>query len=51
MCQVGFTTTDDLGVAFDAGAVKEIEGKEGLSVLKTSSGLCKVTTLKGATVR
>ncbi|KAB8342871.1 hypothetical protein FH972_022468 [Carpinus fangiana] len=51
MCQVGFTTTDDLGVAFDAGAVKEIEGKDGLSPLKTASGFCKVTTLTGATVR
>lgn len=50
--QPGFTTTDDLEVAFDAGVVKELEGKEGLGKLVTESGgICKVTSLKGAQVR
>lgn len=48
---VGFTTTDDLGVAFDAGMVKELEGKKEVGVLKTKDGVCKVKTLKGAIVR
>lgn len=51
MFQPGFTTTDSLEVAFDAGAVKET-GKDGLGKLVTASGgLCTVKTLKGATVR
>ncbi|KAF1985095.1 nucleic acid-binding protein [Aulographum hederae CBS 113979] len=51
--QPGFTTTDGLEVAFDAGAVEPLakEGKSGLGVLKTKGGVCKVTTLQGATVR
>ncbi|KAK4454204.1 hypothetical protein QBC34DRAFT_155124 [Podospora aff. communis PSN243] len=50
--QPGFTTTDDLEVAFDAGVVKELEGKEGLGKLVTASGgVCKVPSLKGAQVR
>ncbi|KAK0744050.1 hypothetical protein B0T18DRAFT_329821 [Schizothecium vesticola] len=50
--QPGFTTTDDLEVAFDAGVIKELEGKEGLGKLVTESGgVCKVTSLKGAQVR
>jgi aminoacyl tRNA synthase complex-interacting multifunctional protein 1 len=54
MCQVGFTTTDDLGVAFEAEKVEQLkgQGKEGLARLVTKSGgKCTVTTLKGATVR
>jgi len=50
-CQVGFTTTDELDVGFDAGAVSQLEGKSGLGKLRTKDGLCKVSTLKGATVR
>ncbi|KAK3940311.1 tRNA-aminoacylation cofactor ARC1 [Diplogelasinospora grovesii] len=50
--QPGFTTTDDLEVAFDAGVVKELEGKEGLGKLVTASGgVCKVQSLKGGQVR
>ncbi|KAL2760283.1 hypothetical protein ACRALDRAFT_1059862 [Sodiomyces alcalophilus JCM 7366] len=49
--QPGFTTTDDLAVAFDAAAVKEL-GKEGVGKLVTESGgVCTVPTLKGAVVR
>lgn len=49
--QPGFTTTDGLEVAFDAGAVKET-GKEGVGRLVTKSGgVCTVKSLKGATVR
>ncbi|KAK7927143.1 tRNA-dihydrouridine(16/17) synthase [Apiospora marii] len=51
MFQPGFTTTDDLEVAFDAGLVKET-GKEGVGKLFTASGgKCTVKSLKGATVR
>ena len=50
--QPGFTTTDELEVAFDAGVVQELEGKKGLGKLVTESGgVCKVTSLKGAQVR
>jgi len=50
--QPGFTTTDDLEVAFDAGVVKELEGKTGLGKLVTESGgVCKVPTLTSAQVR
>lgn len=49
--QPGFTTTDNLEVAFDAGEVKET-GKTGLGKLVTKSGgVCTVKSLKGATVR
>ncbi|KAK6087544.1 methionyl-tRNA synthetase [Seiridium cupressi] len=49
--QPGFTTTDSLEVAFDAGEVKEA-GKTGLGKLVTKSGgVCTVKSLKGATVR
>lgn len=51
MCQVGFTTTDGLEVGFDAGVVSQLEGKSGVAKLMTKDGLCKVSTLKGATVR
>ncbi|CAK7240732.1 MAG: G4 quadruplex nucleic acid binding protein [Sporothrix thermara] len=51
MFQPGFTTTDSLEVAFDAGVVKEL-GKEGLGKLVTENGgICTVKSLKGATVR
>lgn len=55
--QVGFTTTSDLEVAFDAGVVKELskEGepaKTGVGKLVTETGgACKVKTLTGAVVR
>lgn len=55
--QPGFTTTDDLGVGFDAGVVKELskEGeppKTGVGKLVTASGgACKVKSLTGAIVR
>jgi aminoacyl tRNA synthase complex-interacting multifunctional protein 1 len=49
--QPGFTTTDGLEVAFDAGAV-EVLGKTGLGKLVTESGgVCTVQTLKDAVVR
>lgn len=51
MFQPGFTTTDNLEVAFDAASVKET-GKEGVGRLVTASGgVCTVKSLKGATVR
>ncbi|GAB1319284.1 G4 quadruplex nucleic acid binding protein [Madurella fahalii] len=50
--QPGFTTTDSLEVAFDAGVVEALEGKSGLGKLVTASGgVCKVASLKGAQVR
>lgn len=50
--QPGFTTTETLEVAFDAGVVKELEGKDGVGKLVTEAGgICSVKTLKGATVR
>lgn len=50
--QPGFTTTENLEVAFDAGVVKELEGKDGLGKLVTASGgVCKVPSLTGAQVR
>jgi aminoacyl tRNA synthase complex-interacting multifunctional protein 1 len=50
--QPGFTTTDALEVAFDAAAVKELEGKAGLGKLVTQSGgVCTVPSLAGAQVR
>jgi aminoacyl tRNA synthase complex-interacting multifunctional protein 1 len=53
--QPGFTTTEDLEVAFDSSAVpvaKEQEGKPALGKLVTASGIvCTVTSLKNATVR
>jgi aminoacyl tRNA synthase complex-interacting multifunctional protein 1 len=51
--QPGFTTTEDLEVGFDVGAVEALakEGKTGVGKLKTKEGLCTVKTLKGATVR
>lgn len=50
--QPGFTTTESLEVGFDAGVVKELEGKDGLGKLVTEAGgVCTVKTLSGATVR
>ncbi|KAK4044200.1 hypothetical protein C8A01DRAFT_31808 [Parachaetomium inaequale] len=50
--QPGFTTTDALEVAFDAGVVEALEGKTGLGKLVTASGgVCTVATLKGGQVR
>jgi aminoacyl tRNA synthase complex-interacting multifunctional protein 1 len=49
--QPGFTTTDGLEVAFDAGVVKEL-GKDGLGKLMVESGgVCTVKSLAGAQVR
>ncbi|RYP81735.1 hypothetical protein DL769_001885 [Monosporascus sp. CRB-8-3] len=49
--QPGFTTTDNLEVAFDGRVVKEA-GKEEVGKLVTASGgVCTVKSLKGATVR
>jgi aminoacyl tRNA synthase complex-interacting multifunctional protein 1 len=49
--QPGFTTTDGLEVAFDAGVVEQL-GKTGVGKLVTESGgVCTVQTLKGAVVR
>ena len=55
--QPGFTTTDDLEVAFDLGSVPQLQGeasagKAGLGKLVASSGgACTVKSLKGAIVR
>lgn len=55
--QPGFTTTPDFGVAFDAGAVKELskegeEPKTGLGKLVTKSGgACTVKSLSNGIVR
>ncbi|CZS89217.1 related to tRNA binding protein ARC1 [Rhynchosporium agropyri] len=55
--QPGFTTTSDLGVAFDASVVKEMskegeEPKAGLGKLVTASGgICKVKSLTNGIVR
>ncbi|KAK2693854.1 hypothetical protein QWA68_008401 [Fusarium oxysporum] len=49
--QPGFTTTDGLEVAFDAGAVEQL-GKTGRGRLVTESGgVCTVPSLKDAVVR
>ncbi|GKT93259.1 methionyl-tRNA synthetase [Colletotrichum tofieldiae] len=49
--QPGFTTTDDLAVAFDAGVVEAL-GKQGVGKLVTKSGaVCTVPSLKDAVVR
>ena len=53
--QPGFTTTDTLEVAFDKSAVPTVQDQEGKpamgKLLTQSGGLCKVNSLKGATVR
>ncbi|KAI4155112.1 MAG: hypothetical protein LQ340_001210 [Diploschistes diacapsis] len=57
MCQVGFMTTEDLGVAFEVGRVEQLkgeagEGKPALGRLRVKGGgECRVKSLKGATVR
>lgn len=49
--QPGFTTTDDLEVAFDASAVEQL-GKTDVGKLVTESGgICTVKSLKNAVVR
>ncbi|KAK5165511.1 G4 quadruplex nucleic acid binding protein [Saxophila tyrrhenica] len=51
-CQVGFTTTEDKVVAFDASAVEKLkESGKGVAQLKTKEGVCTVKSLSGATVR
>ena len=54
--QPGFTTTDALEVGFNVEVVPQLAGegenkKTGVAKLKTSVGLCHVSTLKGAAVR
>ncbi|EAW14453.1 putative cofactor for methionyl- and glutamyl-tRNA synthetases [Aspergillus clavatus NRRL 1] len=53
--QPGFTTTDDLEVAFEASAVPAVQGQEGKPALgklvALTGGVCTVKSLKGATVR
>jgi len=55
--QPGFTTTDDLEVAFNAGGIPQLQGdgeakKEGVGKLVTiGGGICTVNSLQGATVR
>lgn len=58
MIQPGFTITDDMAVAFDAGAVKELskEGEEpktelGKLIVTETGGVCNVKTLAGGIVR
>ncbi|KAH6894548.1 hypothetical protein B0T10DRAFT_480711 [Thelonectria olida] len=49
--QPGFTTTENLEVAFDASVVEQL-GKTGISKLVTESGgICTVPSLQGAQVR
>ena len=53
--QRGFTTTDNLEVAFDSSAVPAVQGQEGKpaigKLLTQSGGVCTVKSLKNATVR
>ncbi|MCJ1378479.1 G4 quadruplex nucleic acid binding protein [Xylographa soralifera] len=52
--QPGFTTTEDMGVVFDAGVVEQLKGETRRwlgKLVAVSGGECKVTTLKGAVVR
>ena len=53
MCQVGFTTTADKVVEFDASRVEQLKGKagEGVAELRTKGGVCTVKSLTGAEVR
>lgn len=51
-CQVGFTTTEEKVVGFDAGAVEKLKDSgKGVALLRTREGVCSVKTLAGATVR
>ena len=49
--QPGFTTTDGLEVAFNAGAVEQLGKTEVGKLVTESGGTCTVQTLKGAVVR
>ena len=55
--QPGFTTTEDLGVAFEMGRVEQLAGEAGQGkpamgrLVAKSGGDCKVASLKGALVR
>ncbi|PHH62402.1 hypothetical protein CDD81_7198 [Ophiocordyceps australis] len=49
--QPGFTTTDDLAVAFDAAAVEQLGTTNVGKLVTESGGLCTVKSLKGAVVR
>lgn len=53
--QPGFTTTDNLDVAFDIGSVPAVQGQEGRpaigKLVLATGGECKVKSLKGAAVR
>lgn len=57
MIQPGFLTTSDLGVGFDAGAVKELskEGEEPVTgvgkLMVMGKGACTVKSLVGGIVR
>lgn len=57
MCQVGFTTTDDLGIAFEFSKVERLKGdlssgKPEMGRLRVKGGnACTVNSLKGATVQ
>ncbi|WPH04494.1 trna-aminoacylation cofactor arc1 [Acrodontium crateriforme] len=52
-CQVGFLTTTNKEVGFDADAVEQLKdsGKTGVALLKTKQGSCTVKSLTGAIVR
>ena len=55
-CQVGFTTTPDLVVGFEADKVEKLKDSEqaksgSVALLRTKQGTCTVKSLSGATVR
>lgn len=51
-CQVGFTTTAEKVVEFDASAVEKLKDSgKGVALLRTKEGVCAVKSLTGATVR
>ena len=52
-CQVGFNTTENKEVAFEAAKVEQMNesGNEGAALLRTKQGLCSVKSLTGAMVR
>jgi aminoacyl tRNA synthase complex-interacting multifunctional protein 1 len=55
-CQVGFTTTAEKIVAFEAAKVEKLQESESaksnlVALLKTKQGTCSVKSLTGATVR
>ena len=57
MCQVGFTTTEDLRVGFERGAVEQLRGEAGEGkpevgrLMVKDGGACTVKSLEGAIVR